>query len=106
MLGIESGSLIPEVRGWIVDTSIEHDHQRFDGFLKISVEEIIIALRDDRRLLNDHAGILNGQILKTQSEDVTACPALKSLYPNEFSALRFFEVIETEEVWGEALSLI
>jgi Holliday junction resolvase-like predicted endonuclease len=106
MLGIESGSLIPEVRGWIVDTSIEHDHQRFDGFLKISAEEIIIALRDDRRLLNDPAGILSDKTLKTQFENVALDPALKSFYPNEFSALRFFEVIETEQVWAEALSLI
>ncbi len=104
--GIEYGGLIPEVRGWIVDTSIEHDHERFDGFLKISMEEIIIALRDDRRLLNDPAGILNSLPLKTQSTNVTLSPALKSLYPDEFSALRFFEVIETEEVWVEALSLI
>jgi len=106
MLGIESGGLIPEIRGWIVDTSIEHDHQRFNGFLKVSVEEIIIALRDDRRLLNDPAEILNGPTLKTQVENVTASPKLESLYPNEFSALRFFDVVETEEVWVEELWLI
>ena len=39
--------------GWIADTSIECDHQRFAGFLKVSVEELLIALRDDRHLLND-----------------------------------------------------
>lgn len=30
-------------------SSIEHDHQRFGGFLKVSLEEVLIALRDDRR---------------------------------------------------------
>ena len=32
----------------IVDTSIEHDHERFNGFLKVSLEKVLIALRDDR----------------------------------------------------------
>ena len=39
------------IQGWIVDTSIECDHQRFCGFLKVSLEEVLIALRDDRHLL-------------------------------------------------------
>jgi hypothetical protein len=46
--------------GWIADTSIECDHQRFAGFLKVSVEELLIALRDDRHLLNDPEGLLAG----------------------------------------------
>ncbi|UUZ67083.1 hypothetical protein LP416_19415 [Polaromonas sp. P2-4] len=45
--------------GWIVDTSIECDHQCFSGFLKVSLEEVLIALRDDRRLLNDPDGLLS-----------------------------------------------
>ena len=46
--------------GWIVDTCIECDHQRFSGFLKVSLEEVLIALRDDRHLLNDPEGLLSG----------------------------------------------
>ena len=30
--------------GWLVDTSIECDHQRFGGFLKISVAELLIEV--------------------------------------------------------------
>jgi hypothetical protein len=36
-----------------IDTSIECDHQRFGGFLKVSLEELLIALRDNRHLLHD-----------------------------------------------------
>ena len=32
-LGIEAGAMPLPIRGWIVDTSIEHDHERFNGFL-------------------------------------------------------------------------
>ena len=53
MLGIETEAMPLPILGWIVDTSIEHDHERFNGFLKVSLEEVLIALRDDRHLLND-----------------------------------------------------
>ena len=101
MLGIESGTARTDVRGWIIDTSIEHDHQRFDGFLKVSVEETIIALRDDRHLLNDPSGILSGKILHAQYDEATNELPFASLYPEGFSASRFVEVIESEAVWGE-----
>ena len=45
------------IYGWIVDTSIECDHQRFGGFLKVSLEELLIALNDDRHLLLDPDGL-------------------------------------------------
>ncbi|WP_210397367.1 hypothetical protein [Motiliproteus sediminis] len=94
-LGIEEGKAVQDVRGWIVDTSLEHDHEHFSGFLKISVEEILIALRDDRHLLNDPAGMFaaNGPSNSSESSVVT------SLYPNDFSAERFINVIENGLVW-------
>jgi Holliday junction resolvase-like predicted endonuclease len=52
-LGLDAGTPSNQICGWIVDTSIECDHQRFGGFLKISLEELLIALRDDRHLLHD-----------------------------------------------------
>ena len=39
---------------------IEHDHERFGGYLKVSLDELIIALRDDRHLLSDPAGLRSG----------------------------------------------
>jgi Holliday junction resolvase-like predicted endonuclease len=85
--------------GWIVDTSIECDHERFAGFLKVSVEELLIALRDDRHLLNDPEGLLAGNYKEDRSDKVDTGEGAWSLYPHGFSAERFIEVIETEAVW-------
>ncbi|WP_213959768.1 MULTISPECIES: hypothetical protein [unclassified Variovorax] len=88
-LGLEAGAKACEVHGWIVDTSIECDHQRFAGFLKISLEEILIALRDDRGLLYDPAGLLGGMH--------PSAPG--SLYPQGFTSRRFIQVVQSQSVW-------
>lgn len=49
-LGVNNSDITPVVTGWIVDTSIEYDHELFFDYLKVSLEEIIIALRDDSQL--------------------------------------------------------
>lgn len=91
-LGLETGGPFTPICGWIVDTSIECDHQRFGGFLKISLEELLIALRDDRHLLHDPGGIF--------APTARAAPAKpQSLYPQGFSAGRLIEVVETQAVW-------
>ena len=90
---------IASVNGWIVDTSIEHDHELFSGFLKVSIEEILIALRDDSHLLNDPNGLFTGkpinigEILSLEKQNPS------TLYPNGFSGGCFIDVIEQEEVW-------
>lgn len=84
---------------WIADTCIECDHQRFGGFLKVSVEELLIALRDDRHLLNDPGGLLAGSYGVDEAREAVANEPGWSLYPDGFSAERFAEVIETEAVW-------
>jgi hypothetical protein len=91
-LGLETGAIPTAICGWIVDTSIECDHQRFGGFLKISLEELLIALNDDRHLLHDP------EELFTQRE-LAASAQPESLYPHGFSAQRLIEVIETQMVW-------
>ena len=91
MLGLAPG-MPSMLHGWIVDTSIEADHQRFGGFLKLSLEELLIALRDDRHLLNDPGDILAGASVTGEG----------TLYPHGFSAMRLLEVIEREEVWAGA----
>ena len=85
--------------GWIADTSIDCDHKRFAGFLKVSVEELLIALRDDRHLLNDPEGLLDGNYGADPPIEVDASRSAWTLYPDGFSAERFIEVIETEAVW-------
>ena len=37
-LGFSSADGMPAMAGWIVDTSVEFDHQRFSGFLKVSLD--------------------------------------------------------------------
>lgn len=99
-LGIELPGVGASIHGWIVDTSIERDHERFSGFLKLSLEELFIALRDDRRLLADLEGMFRGDGAQGNAERATAEFHSLSLYPSGFTARRFIEVIEAEAVWG------
>jgi len=98
-LGIETDAMPLPLRGWIVDTSIEHDHERFNGFLKVSLEEVLIALRDDRHLLNDPEGLLSGTWMEAIHNDVAATHKSPTLYPDGFTLSRFVEVIVSEAVW-------
>ena len=100
-LGLAQPPLPHHQHGWIVDTCIECDHQRFAGFLKISIEEVLIALRDDRHLLNDPDGLLFGTCDADKAVEVDSRPLEWTLYPEDFSVERFVEVIETEAVWDE-----
>lgn len=58
-------------------------------------EELLIALRDDRHLLNDPEGLLAGNYREDQSREADTW----TLYPDGFSAERFIDVVETEAVW-------
>ena len=100
LLNLTEDRLPTQCHGWIVDTSIECDHQRFGGFLKVSVEELLIVLRDDRYLLNDPEGLLAGNYREDRSRAVDASQSPWTLYPDGFSAERFIDVIETEAVWN------
>ena len=93
-LGLEPGAPATEMFGWIVDTSIECDHQRFGGFLKVSLEELLIALRDDRHLLHDPDGMFAQTAPASSAEP-------QSLYPEGFCAGRLIEVVETQAVWED-----
>jgi Holliday junction resolvase-like predicted endonuclease len=72
------------IHGWIVDTSIEHDHEYFSGHLKVSLEEILIVLRNERH-------VLLGLTEETSDAD---------LYPDGFSAGRFAAIVEGNELWS------
>ncbi len=98
-LNLTADRVPTQSHGWIADTSIECDHQRFEGFLKVSVEELLIALRDERHLLNDPEGLLAGNYSEDRSRGADTSRASWSLYPDGFSAERLIEVIETEAVW-------
>lgn len=70
----------------------------YTRFFKVSLEEVLIALRDDSYLLQDPAGLLRGKFGESALPDMED-PVSKSLYPEGFSAPRFVKVIERAEVW-------
>lgn len=98
-LGFDRAALPACVHGWIVDTSIESDHKRFNGFLKVSLEEMIVALRDDRGLLNDPEGLMSGQ--PPSEAALIDLQTRASLYSAGFTAKRFVSVVEGEMVWEQ-----
>jgi len=79
-LGLVAIPPLEHVHPWIVDTSVDFDRERFSGHLKISMTEILIALRDEAALLDDEE-------------------AVETLYPDGFSAGRFAQVIESATLW-------
>lgn len=97
-LGLEPSRGAPPIHGWIVDTSIERDHERFAGFLKLSLEELLIALRDDQNLLQDPNGIFSRSARGLNASKVSHTGE-STLYPIGFTADLLIEAIETELVW-------
>jgi hypothetical protein len=100
-LGFKPDPMPPPIRGWIVDTSIEHDHKRFNGFLKVSLEELLIALRDDRHWINGPKGLLKGTGVQAGRSRTADSEKASTLYPDGFNAARFLEVFESEGVWDD-----
>lgn len=90
-----AGPVTPsQIHGWIVDTSIECDHELFNGYLKVSLEEVLIALRDDAQLLSDPDGLLGQTPPETDGSRGTS-----TLYHEGFSTGRFVEIIQSAGVW-------
>jgi len=100
-LGLEDACGMLSLHGWIVDTSIECDHECFSGFLKLSLEEVLIALRDDRHLLNDPDGICSGRCLAPDFAPPDDPQQQATLYPQGFTAESFLGVIERGAVWDK-----
>jgi hypothetical protein len=90
-LGLDNCDIKHLVSGWIVDTSIEHDHELFSGYLKVSLEEIIIALRDDSQLLFEIGDFVEGQEMQGDPNF--------TLYPDGFTAKNLLSVIERQKIW-------
>lgn len=84
------------IHSWIIDTSIEYDHQCFSGFLKVSFQEILIALRNERHLLRNLEQLFSSE-QKRESYDNVAL--LDDLYPHGFSAEYFADIIENGQIW-------
>ena len=68
----------------------------------MTVEEILIALRDDRKFLADPIGVLGKNNEEDGDGTLAEMQVPESLYIDGFKALRFVEVLENELVWLEA----
>lgn len=95
-LGLAGPVTPSQIHGWIVDTSIECDHELFNGYLKVSLEEVLIALRDDAQLLSDPDGLFGQPPSETDGSRGT-----NTLYPEGFNAGRFVETIQSSDVWAQ-----
>ncbi|WP_418358860.1 nuclease-related domain-containing protein [Shewanella basaltis] len=89
----------PQIKGLIADTSLEFDHEYFAGFMKVSIEELLIALADNAHFLCNQEkefqlSFESGTQLKFSSEYCT-------LYPSGFTGKEFLRVIEESLVWAE-----
>ena len=50
-LGLDSSQF--SIHSWIVDTTLEFDHEYIDGFLKVSFEELVIILNGHKQYLSN-----------------------------------------------------
>ena len=75
-----------KIHPWIVDTSIEYDQELIDGYLKVSLEGLIVILRNELQLLT-------GNLLMDEKlpED--------DMFPEGFSAQQFVEIVEKGNLW-------
>ncbi len=94
-LGIQSVDKL-NIHSWIVDTTIEHDHVYFSGALKVSIQEVLIALRDDAHLL---VGLPYQLQKHMEPESSPNAHTPKTLYPKGFSANAFIETIYADTIW-------
>jgi hypothetical protein len=73
---------------------MEFDHEYFNDCLKVSVEELHIALNDDANLLMDMTELYGDDENDREAD---------SLYQNGFSAESFVDVIENSKIWESLL---
>jgi hypothetical protein len=64
----------------------------------LSLEELLIALRDDWGLLSQPNGIFSGADVEYAYPGTSTAEAL-SMYPSGFTGGRLIAVIEAEAVW-------
>ncbi len=84
------------IHSWIIDTSIEYDHQYFSGFLKVSFQEILIVLRNERHLLRNPEEFFSPEQKRGSYDEIAL---LDDLYPHGFSAECFADIIENGQIW-------
>ena len=81
-LGLDSSQF--SIHSWIVDTTLEFDHEYIDGFLKVSFEELVIILNGHKQYLSDMLDNdnTNNNPLSAYEENLDAM--IKSVEDNTF----------------------
>lgn len=74
------------IHAWLVDTTLEFDHQRIDGFLKISFEELLIVL-------NRHQNFIKA-MMNEQEIEINDQPGLREVIKS----------IESDQFWQDNLA--
>lgn len=90
LLGIKKSDEFNLV-GWIADTCLEYDHEYFNGYLKVSVEGLHIALRDETEMLVDSMALDASKVKHNE---------LTTLYPQCFTVMEFVKVVQESNVWS------
>ncbi|WP_434926145.1 nuclease-related domain-containing protein [Shewanella sp. HL-SH2] len=91
---------IPKIKGLIADTSLEFDHDYFAGFMKVSIEELLIALADNAHFLCNQEKEITSSMASGKEVDFSS--EHFSLYPSGFNGKEFLRVIEESVVWEKA----
>lgn len=89
-LGLDSSQF--SIHSWIVDTTLEFDHEYIDGFLKVSFEELVIILNGHKQYLSD----------MLDNDDTNNNPL--SAYEENLDAL--IKSVEDNTFWTTNLSLV
>jgi len=89
-LGLNSSQF--SIHSWIVDTTLEFDHEYIDGFLKVSFEELVIILNGHKQYLSD----------MLDNDDTNNNPL--SAYEENLDAL--IKSVEDNTFWTTNLSLM
>ena len=87
----------PQIVGLIADTSIEFDHEYFAGFMKVTIEELLIALADNAHFLCNQEQEVSSSLISGGQINFASEPY--SLYENGFNGNEFLNIIEQSRVW-------
>lgn len=88
-LGLDDSKF--SIHSWIVDTTLEFDHEYIDGFLKVSFEELVIMLNGHKQYLSD--------ILDNDTDKSPLCTSEENLEA-------VIDSIENNKFWLNNLPLI
>ena len=69
-LGLDSSKF--SIHSWIVDTTLEFDHEYIDGFLKVTFEELLIILNGHKQYLSDMLKNDDKSLLDTSEKSLDA----------------------------------